>query len=51
MITPWIPAMFRYVELHNIYRDKANQDAETILTQVQQFLESANRSRCVDSKL
>jgi len=46
-----LPDMFsdttRYVELHNIYRDKANQDAETILTQVQQFLESANRSRDV----
>ena len=37
--------LFRYVELHNIYRERANQDAESVYKYVVQFLESNNRSR------
>jgi len=44
-----LPDMFsdsaRYVELHNIYRERANQDVEAILKTVQQIIESNNISR------
>lgn len=44
-----LPDMFsdsaRYVELHNIYRERANHDAETVLRHIQQVLQSSNRSR------
>jgi len=41
-----VPDMFsdsaRYVELHNIYRDRANHDVEIVLKSVNQLIESSN---------
>jgi len=44
-----LPDMFsdsaRYIELHNIYRERANQDIETVLRHVHQLVEALNIPR------
>ena len=40
-------SLLRYIELHNIYRERANQDIETVLRHVHQLVEALNIPRSV----